>query len=142
MKYEYIPHTADVKFRAYGSTANEAFSNAALAMFNIMTDTEKIETVIESNISVSSESCESLLYDFLEQFLILFDSEGFTPHSVDVTKIEKKGKKYILKAKAKGDKASGKYDIKPDVKAVTYSEMKIEKPSGKKGWVLQVVCDV
>ncbi len=35
-KYEFLYHIADAKFRAYGSTMEEAFENAALAMFNVM----------------------------------------------------------------------------------------------------------
>ena len=40
-QYEYLEHTADVKFLAYGKTLEEVFENAALAMFNVMIDTEK-----------------------------------------------------------------------------------------------------
>ena len=32
MKYKFLEHTADVKFRAYGNGLEEAFSNAALAL--------------------------------------------------------------------------------------------------------------
>ena len=36
MKYRFLSHTADVKFKAYGKTLNESFENSALAMFNVM----------------------------------------------------------------------------------------------------------
>ncbi|MBW6452090.1 MAG: archease [DPANN group archaeon] len=139
MRFKFIPHTADVRFEAYGSTYSETFSNAVLAMFNIMTDTEKIKSVVDKYISVSSESLESLLYDFLEEFLVLFDSEGFVPHSVSA-KIENSGDNYTLKAKVSGDTDLSKYEIKPDVKAVTYNEMSIKKIDGV--WVAHVICDV
>ena len=41
-KYEYLEHTADTKFRAYGETMEETFTNAALAMMNVMVDAIKV----------------------------------------------------------------------------------------------------
>ena len=86
-KYKFLPHTADVKFRAYGKSLEEAFSNAALALTSVITDPSKVEAKVEKKISVSSEDEKALLYDFLEQFLILLDSEGFLLNSVKELKI-------------------------------------------------------
>ena len=36
--YEYFEVTADIGFKAYGNDINEAFENAGIAMFNIITD--------------------------------------------------------------------------------------------------------
>ena len=43
VKFKFLEHTADAKFQAYGKNMEEAFSNAALAMFSIITDTKKIK---------------------------------------------------------------------------------------------------
>ena len=37
-RFEFLEHTADVYIRAYGKTMEEAYENAALAMFEVMTD--------------------------------------------------------------------------------------------------------
>ena len=139
-QYKFFPKTADAKFQAYGKTLEEAFANAALAMSSVMTDTEKIAPVIERKISAEAESVESLLYDFLVKFLVLLDGESFIAHEVIVSKIDEKDDKYIISATALGDTLNGKYEAHDNVKAVTYNEMKIS--SDKKGWVLQVVCDI
>lgn len=41
-KFEFFDVTADVGIRAYGKTLEDAFENAALAMFEVMTDTSRI----------------------------------------------------------------------------------------------------
>lgn len=139
-QFKYFPKTADAKFQAYGKTLEEAFANAALAMFNVMTPTAKIRPVIERKVSAEAESLEALLYDFLVKFLVLLDGEGFVAHEVIVSKIDETDGKYSVSATALGDKLNEKYEAHDNVKAVTYNEMKIS--SGKKGWVLQVVCDI
>ncbi len=136
MKYEFLPHTADVKFRAYGKSIEEAFSNAALALTKVITDYNKVEANIEKTIEVESEDEKALLYDFLEQFLILLDSESFLLNSIKEIKIE--GNK--LKAVIVGDTEIEKYKTETHIKAVTYQEMEIKKEKGK--YMLQVVLDL
>jgi SHS2 domain-containing protein len=136
MKYEFLPHTADVKFRAYGKTIEEAFSNAALALTKVITDPDKVEPKVEKIIEIESEDEKALLYDFLEQFLILLDSDNFLLNSVKKIKIE--GNK--LKAIIVGDTKLEKYETETHIKAVTYQEMEIKKEEGK--YMLQVVLDL
>jgi len=135
-KYEYLPHTADVKFRAYGMDLEEAFSNAALALTEVITDYNKIEANVTKTIEVESEDEKALLYDFLEQFLVLLDTDGFLLNSVKSLKIEK----LKLKAEVVGDVEVEKYHTETHIKAVTYQEMEIKKEKDKV--MLQVVLDL
>jgi len=72
-KFKYLEHTADAKFEAYGANMGEAFSNAALATFNILTHTENIKPAIEKTIEIKAKRDTSLLYDFIEELLFKFD---------------------------------------------------------------------
>ena len=46
-KFEFLEHIADAYIAAYGKDLAEAFENAALAMFETMTDTARVEPKIE-----------------------------------------------------------------------------------------------
>ena len=134
MKYKFLEHTADIKFQAFGKSLEEVFENSALAMFNAMSD-DKVKGNKKFKVKAEGKDNESLLYNFLEELLILFDSEGFFLVEVKDLKI-KDGK---LEAEVIGGKAED-YEIFIDVKAVTYNEMFVKKEKGK--WVAQVVVDV
>jgi len=134
--YKFLEHTADAKFKAYGKTMEEAFSNAALAMFSVMTKTEMVRPEIEKKIEVKGNDLKSLLYSFLEELLFLMDSEAFVLNNIKKIKINKKA----LSATAVGDVISDKYELHGEVKAVTYNEMEIKKEKGKT--VVQVVVDL
>lgn len=138
MRYEYLSHTAEAKFAAYGKTLEEAFCSAALALENIMVKTATVKVVNKKLFSVKAKNVQALLYDFLQQLLILFDSEGFVLHTVDVKIVEQEGM-YTLTATLSGDKAN-KYEILSGVKSVTYHEMEIVED--KKEWKIVVVVDV
>ncbi len=125
--YEFLPHTADVRIRAYGKNLEEAFINSAYAMTDVVVDHSKVKSSVEKEISVESENEESLLYDFLEQFLVLIDSESFLLNKVISLKISENK----LTAKVSGDTHPENYDIHTHVKAMTYQEMSIKKEKDK-----------
>ena len=135
-KYRFLEHTADIKFQAFGKTLDEAFENSALAMFNTMYE-DKIAEKIKKKIKVSGNDFENLLYNFLEEFLVLLDSEGFFLSKIAKLTIDEKRLK--LEAELIGDKAQN-YKIGLDVKAVTYNSMSVKKEKGM--WICQVVVDV
>jgi SHS2 domain-containing protein len=134
--YKFLPHTADVRIEAYGKSLEEAFTNCAYAMTDVVVDHSKVAAVVEKEITAEGENRESLLYDFLEQFLILIDSDGFLLH--EIKSLEISGNK--LSVKCIGDSYSEKYEIHTHVKAVTYQEMSIEE--SKDGFVIKFIVDI
>ena len=135
MKYKFLPHTADVKFKAYGKTLNESFENSALAMFNVMY-TGKIKSSKQIKFSIKGKDFENLLYLFLEKLLILLDSKNFL---VSKIKVKINIKDMSLNTLVYGDN-SGNYSLNTGIKSVTYNEMFVKKIDGK--WVCQVVLNV
>ncbi len=162
-KYEFLEHTADIKFQAFGKSVEEVFKNSASAMFNAMCN-GKIKEKKSFKINVKGKDFESLLYNFLEELLFLFDSENFFMGKIKKMEISKdisdkgnlvnkkqkgwakkselasdKGGHLKLKAEILGDDAKN-YEIYLDVKAVIYNEMFVREQGGK--WIAQVVLDV
>ncbi len=140
MKYKFLKHTADAKFQAYGKTLEEAFSNAAVAMFEVITKTGKIEKKLTKKIEVKAKDKEALLYKWLEELLFLLDTKFFMLNSIRNMKITRNKENYILKAEAIGDTFKEKYKLHGAVKAVTYEEMFIKEEKGKA--IVQVVLDI
>jgi len=137
-KFKFLEHTADIKFNAFGKTLEEAFENSALAMFGSVSD-DKIKSKKKFKFKVSGRDLESLLYNFLEEILFLFDTEEFFLSKVEKIKIDTE--KLKLEAEVSGDEAKN-YEIHLDVKAITYNEMFVKFDEKKKQWITQVVLDV
>lgn len=138
MKFKFLEDiaTADVAFEAYGKSLEEAFANAALAMFEVQTEVEKVKPSISINVELVSESKESLLFDWLSELIYLRDTQNMFFSKFEI-KIEK-NEKFKLIGKIYGDKIEG-YELRTEVKGVSYQMMKIEeKPEFK----LRVILDV
>ena len=63
MKFKFLSHTADIKFRAFGNSLKEVFENSALALFNAIYS-GKIKEEQKFKIKVQGHDLESLLYNF------------------------------------------------------------------------------
>ena len=137
--YEFLEHTADEKFRAYGKDLEEAFANAALATSAIMTDIKLVKSTITKNIQVEAKNKNTLLYEFLEELIFLVDTEAFLLSKVESLTIKEENQTFKLEATVKGDTADA-YEIITHIKAVTYSDMFIKE---KENLVtIQVVHDI
>ncbi len=133
-KYEFLKHTADVKFAAYGKTKEEMFSNSLFALVKIITD-KKIKPEKRIKINVKATSLESLLYKFLEEFVFLIDAKNLVLAEIKSLKI----KGNLLEAEVLVGKFSD-YEQSNEVKAITYNSMKVNQD--KKGFSCEVVVDV
>jgi SHS2 domain-containing protein len=139
--FKFLEHTADIGIEAEAKNLEKVFADIALGMFEVMTSTKKIKRKIKKEIKIESEDLQALLYDFLEKFLILHDTENLMFSKFDVKKIQKEKDKWNLECEAWGEEFDPKkHEDRTLVKAVTYHEMKIEKTS--KGWKAKVIVDI
>lgn len=137
-KYEFFDHTADIGIKAYGRDLNEAFENAALAVFEVMTDTSKVEPRESREIEIDGMDLENLLYRWIEGLLVYYDSELFLFGKFKV-KIDLENLR--LNAIAWGEKFNpDKHERRTVVKAMTYHEMSIVKTNN--GYELTFVVDI
>jgi len=130
-KYEFFDVTADIGFIAYGHSLNEAFENGAIAMFNVISNTDTIKKNKELSFTINSEDEVSLLYDFLEELLFLHEVNlmVFSSFNVEISKLQDNS--FKLDAKVKGEKINWKTHKRgSEVKAITYHMMDVSCNNG------------
>lgn len=140
-KFEFLEHTADAYIRAYGKNMQEAYENAALAMFEVITDTEKISLTEEDEVEVEAEDQYALLYNWLETLLVNSETKGMLYSKFQIKKWEESNEGFKIKAKIWGEKFSPKkHPQKVAVKAATYHLMVIIREANRV--VLEFILDI
>jgi SHS2 domain-containing protein len=136
-KYDYFDVTADIGFHAYGNSLNEAYENAGLAMFNVITDISKVKKDESREFEIVSEDLVSLLYDYLEELLFLQDTEFlfFSDFKVNIEKIvddeSSNLENYKLTCFACGEEIDWNvHSPKSEVKAITFHKMCVKEDNG------------
>ncbi len=136
-KYEYIDHTADLGFKAWGTTKEALFVHAAEALFGIMASVEAIEPEREKVVEVHASALDDLLVSWLNELVFLFDAEGLLPGQFVIEDM----KDDSLRARVWGEPVDpDRHGIKTGVKAATYHKLYVEKRDGL--WECRVFLDL
>jgi len=129
----FLEHMSDVYVEAYGPTMEDAFREAGLALFDVISDTKDVNPKLEREVYAEGFDMHSLLYNWLEQLLLLFELEGFLASSIEVHAIEKSDDVFRIRATVKGEKfdpSRHKHGI--GIKSVTYALMEVIDEDVKK----------
>ncbi len=143
--FEMLPHTADIKIRAYGATKKELFRNALIGMFQSVqpitdtcrTENDRIvcdELPVAHDVVLKSIDEESLLVDFLSEALYLSDVYDEAYFDADIHELTAN----VVKATVRGVHITGFGVV--EIKAVTYHELAIKKNDD--GWQVDIVFDI
>jgi SHS2 domain-containing protein len=136
MGFELRPHTADVAVAATGEALGETFAAVADGLAAAMCD-DVPPGGERFALSVRAENREALLFDYLDELIYVRDVREVLPVDNEAV-VERVDGEWRIDASARGVPLDA-VDAR-DVKAVTYSEMRIERQG--KGWEAYVVFDV
>jgi SHS2 domain-containing protein len=87
-RYRVFDHTADLGIEVYGATVEELFTNAAFAVFDMLTDLDCVQAINKRSITVEGEGWEDLLVNYLREVLYLFNGKGFLLKEFSIMEIE------------------------------------------------------
>lgn len=140
MRFEFIEDIAiaDVAFRAWGATVEEAFAASALATMRVMVeDLDSIGRREERQVELQHASLELLLFDFLQEIIFFKDAEGLLllPEHLQIQPA------YDLQARLRGERLDPqRHSLLVDVKAVTLHRFCLAQTA--EGWRAEVVLDI
>ena len=135
--YRLIDHTADFGMQVFGSDSQELFSNAALALFDVITDMDVLEGRNSCNITASGEDWPDLMINWLREVLYLWNGKEMLVKSVQILSLSENN----ISAKIYFDAyMPDRHIIKTEIKAVTYHQIQVK--SSPSGWEARVIFDI
>jgi SHS2 domain-containing protein len=130
--YRFLEHVTDAFVEAWGETLEEAFAQAGLALFDTMLDVKSVQTKTKAEVQTNGHDEKELLYNYLEELLLLFEVKQLALGSFAVSSITSTQAEIRLKGKVTGEPYDrAKHNGKVEVKGITYHLMEIEKHPGK-----------
>ena len=135
--FEIIDHTADVGIIAYGTDIKELFSNVALALLSLITESDSIKENLHLDVEVTSHDRSSLLVEWLNELIYLFDVKYILFNRFDIITLSHNQ----LRATCYGEGFDPKrHKLKLAIKAATYHMLSLDKDSD--GYKAQVILDI
>jgi SHS2 domain-containing protein len=152
--FEILDISGDVGLKAFGKNPEDAFINAAIGMYSLITDLGMIKEQKVIDVSVESDSMEGLLVSWLNELIFQFDAYGFIGGKIVITEFTPSltllprrgggqggGEVCRLRASVSGeDFDPERHESKLLIKAATYHRLRVEKTDDL--WEINVIFDI
>jgi SHS2 domain-containing protein len=136
-KYKIFQHTADLGLEIYGLSLPALFTNAAYALFDQMTELQRVQPTETRAIAISGIDREDLLVNYLREVLYLYNGKGLLLSDFTITVMDHRS----LRGEARGETFdAARHIIKKEIKAVTYHQAAVRQTPT--GWTGRIVVDV
>lgn len=122
-RYILVDHTADMMVKAFGSTLEECFANAAYALFDQTVDLSNIGTSEKTEFRVTGIDDEDRLYSLLSELLFIEDCDNLILKEFEVSF---DGDDVVCRARGETLDRT-RHRVRSEVKAVTYHMMEIDR---------------
>ena len=126
MSYKTLEHTTDAIIEVTANNLKEAFQIAGISVIDTILDSSKVEENSSRNLIVKGKDLKYLLYNWLEEMIILTITDGFAGKriSLEITK----NNEYQIDAEIFGEVINlRKHEFKVEIKSPTFHEMEIEQ---------------
>ena len=126
MSYKTLEHATDAIIEVTADNLKDAFKTAGISVIETILDISKVEEKENKKIVVEGKDLKYLLYNWLEEIIILTITEGFAGKRIQVEMSE--DDKWIITAEIFGENIDlKKHGFKVEIKSPTFHDMRIEQ---------------
>jgi SHS2 domain-containing protein len=136
-KYRLMTRQSELAVRVLGNSQADLFANSAFALFDVMTDLEKIEVKERLPLEVEGADRDDLMVNWMRELLYLYQGSGYLLKEFQIREV----KDTLVKAEVCGEKIDpDRHDMKKEVTAVAYHQSRMEKTGNQ--WTAQLIFEV
>jgi SHS2 domain-containing protein len=125
MSYKYLEHSTDAIIEVTAPNLTKAFEIAGRSVVQTIMDDSKIDEKTQKKIVVKGKDLHYLLYNWLEEIIILTITDGF---AIKRFKLDVKKEPFVITAELFGEDIDiKKHGFKVEIKSPTFHEMEINE---------------
>ena len=126
MSYKTLEHATDAIIEVTANNLKEAFEIAGISVIETILDISKVDENNSRNLIVKGKDLKYLLYNWLEEMIILTITDGFAGKRILLGITE--NEEYQIDAEIFGEAIDlKKHEFKVEIKSPTFHEMEIEQ---------------
>ncbi len=136
-KYRTVNRPSELLVKVSGKTQAELFANSAFALFDLMTDVEKIELKENLPLEVEGVDRDDLMVNWMRELLYLFQGSGYLLREFQVHEV----KEDYVRGEVGGEKYDpDRHEIQRDIRSIAFQQSRIEKTGDQ--WIAQVIFEL
>jgi SHS2 domain-containing protein len=136
-KYRVTTRQSELAVKVTGGSQADLFANSAFALFDVISDMEKIEIKERMPLEVEGADRDDLLVNWMRELLYLYQGSGFLLKEFVIREV----KDTSVKAEVCGEKIDpDRHEIKQEIAAVAYHQSRMTKTGNQ--WTAQLIFEV
>ncbi|MBF8253723.1 MAG: hypothetical protein HW373_418 [Deltaproteobacteria bacterium] len=136
-KYRLTTRQSELAVKVTGGSQADLFANSAFALFDVISDVEKIEIKERLPLEVEGADRDDLLVNWMRELLYLYQGSGYLLKEFVIREV----KDTSVKAEVCGEKVDpDRHEIKQEIAAVAYNQSRMTKTGNQ--WTAQLIFEV
>jgi SHS2 domain-containing protein len=136
-KYRLTARQSELAVKIIGSSQADLFANSAYALFDVMTDVEKVEIKDRLPLEVEGADRDDLMVNWVRELLYLYQGSGYLLKEFQIHEV----KDTLVKAEVRGEKIDpDRHEMKQEILAVAYHQSRMTKTGNQ--WTAQLIFEV
>ncbi len=136
-KYRILTRSSDLAIKVFGKTQAELFANSAFALFDLMTDVQKVEVREHLPLEVEGVDRDDLMVNWMRELLYLYQGSGYLLKEFKVHE----AKETYVRGEVSGEKYDpDRHEIQREFRSVAYHQSRMEKTGDQ--WTAQMIFEL
>src|ERR671925_1651827 len=133
-KYRITKRQSELAVRVVGSSQADLFANSAFALFDVMTDIDKIEVKDRLPLEVEGADRDDLMVNWMRELLYLYQGSRYPLKEFNIHEV----RDTLVKAEVCGEKIDpDRHEIRQEIGSVAFHKSRMEKTGNQ--WTAQVI---
>ena len=135
--YRITTHQNELAVRIVGNSQADLFANSGFALFDVMSDIDKIEAAERLSLEVEGSDRDDLMVNWIRELLYLYQGSGYLLKEFKINEV----KDTLVKAEVAGEKIDpDRHEIKQEIAAVAFHKSRMQKTGNR--WIAQVIFEI
>ena len=135
--YRVVKSSSELAVKVSGKSQAEVLANSAFALFDLMTDIDKVQVEESLPVEVEGIDGDDLMVNWMRELLYLYQGSGYLLKEFE---IRETGPSHV-RAEGKGEKFDpDRHEIHRDIRAVVYRQCRMGKTGDR--WTAQVTFEL
>lgn len=136
-RYRILARSSDLAIKVFGKSQEELFANSAFALFDLMTDVDKIEVQERLPLEVEGVDRDDLMVNWMRELLYLYQGSGYLLKEFKVLE----AKESYVRGEVSGEKYNpDRHEIQREFRSVVLHQSRMEKTGDQ--WTAQVIFEL
>ncbi len=132
-----MTRSSDLAIKVFGKSQEELFANSAFALFDLMTDVDKIKAQDRLPLEVEGVDRDDLMVNWMRELLYLYQGSGYLLKEFKVLE----AKETYVRGEVGGEKYDpDRHEIQREFRSVVFHQSRMEKTGDQ--WTAQVIFEL